>query len=110
MSDPARYVRQVLVAEIGVNGQARIEASDADVGGPGGSLAHEVAELYARGAGFRAITPGPVDVHRLAPLSEVRSLAAREVLAGARAALAVIRDAVGVGAQGVRDVAESSRP
>lgn len=99
MGDPARYIRQVLVPEIGASGQERIEASVAAVGGRA-SLSHEVAELYARGAGFRAIEPGFIDVSGLAPLGEVRSLAAREVLAGSRAALAAIREAVGVGARG----------
>jgi hypothetical protein len=99
MGDPARYIRQILVPEIGASGQERIEASVAAVGGRA-SLSNEVAELYARGAGFRAIEPGVIDVSGLAPLGEVRSLAAREVLAGSRAALAAIREAVGMGASG----------
>lgn len=92
MSDAARFLRQVLLPEIGQAGQARIQASRAAVGG-GSSLSHEVAELYARAAGFREITPGSIDVEALAPLAEVRSPAAREVLAGARAALAAVRAA-----------------
>lgn len=92
MSDAARFLRQVLLPEIGQAGQARIRAKAAAVGG-GSSLSHEVAELYARAAGFREITPGSIDVDALAPLAEVRSLAAREVLAGARAALAAVRAA-----------------
>jgi hypothetical protein len=92
MSDAARFLRQVLLPEIGQAGQARIQASRAGVGG-GPSLSHEVAELYARAAGFREITRGSIDVDALAPLAEVRSPAAREVLAGARAALAAVRAA-----------------
>lgn len=96
MSDNARYVRQILLPQIGAEGQARIEAATAAVGGRG-LLSHEVAELYARAAGFRAVAPGAVDVGELAPLSDVRSMAAREVLAGSRAALAAIREAASLG-------------
>lgn len=97
MTSAARYVRQILLPEIGSSGQARIEGASAAVGGKD-SLSHEVAELYARAAGFREVMPGPIDVSELAPLEDVRSPAAREVLAGARAALAAIREAVGIGA------------
>jgi hypothetical protein len=97
MSDASRYLRQVLLSEIGPAGQGRIKGASAAVGGSG-LLSNEVAELYARGAGFGAVLPGAIDVSRLAPLSEVRSCGAREVLAGSRAALAAVREAVGVGA------------
>lgn len=87
MSD--RFVRQILLAEIGEQGQARLARASAAVGGP--SLAHEIAALYARGAGFAEVVPGAIDVEALAPASEVESPAARALLAGARAALAEIR-------------------
>lgn len=95
MSDAARFLRQVLLPEIGVEGQARIQASSAAVGG-GAGLAHEVAQMYARGAGFARVEPGLIDVDALAPAHVVRTPAAREVLAGARAALAALRAAVGI--------------
>jgi hypothetical protein len=108
MSDAARFLRQVLLPEIGQAGQARIQAAAAAVGG-GSSLSHEVAELYARAAGFREISPGSIDVDVLAPLAEVRSPAAREVLAGARAALAAVRAAaLDVGAQQSAEEARTS--
>ncbi|XXX73510.1 hypothetical protein WMF30_38300 [Sorangium sp. So ce134] len=102
MDDP-RYLRQVLLAEIGPEGQARLGAATARVlggGGGGGAppLAHEVAERYARGAGFGALAEGAIDVDALAPAALVASPAARAVLAGARAALAEMRAALGRGA------------
>lgn len=89
----ARFVRQVLLPEIGEAGQRRIEASSARVAGDG--LAHEIAALYAAGAGFGAVTAGAVDVALLAPPDVVASASAREVLAGARAALSEMRRALG---------------
>ncbi|WP_437285153.1 hypothetical protein [Sorangium sp. So ce406] len=98
MDDP-RYLRQVLLAEIGPEGQARLGAATARVlGGGGGAppLAHEVAERYARGAGFGAVAAGAIDLDALAPADLVTSPAARAVLAGARAALAEMRAALGL--------------
>lgn len=85
----ARFVRQVLLPEIGEAGQRRIEAASARVAGDG--LAHEVASRYALGAGFAAAVPGAVDVEALAPADLVQEPHARQVLAGARAALAELR-------------------
>jgi hypothetical protein len=91
--DAARFVRQVLLPEIGASGQARIGAATAPVGGSG--AAHDVAARYARGAGFAAVADGPLDRAALAPIDACANDAARDVLAGARAALAAIRAAVG---------------
>ncbi|WP_437851025.1 hypothetical protein [Sorangium sp. So ce363] len=96
MDDP-RYLRQVLLAEIGPEGQARLGAATARVLGGGSDappLAHEVAERYARGAGFGALADGAIDLAALAPADLVTSPAARAVLAGARAALAEMRAAL----------------
>jgi hypothetical protein len=87
-----RFVRQVLLPEIGEDGQRRLCAASAAVGGAG--LAHEVATRYAEGAGFAAVVAGPVDEEALAPAALVSTPAARAVLAGARAALAELRRAV----------------
>jgi molybdopterin/thiamine biosynthesis adenylyltransferase len=95
--DLSRFVRQVLLPEIGEAGQARLGEAEAAVGGAG--LAHEVAARYAEGAGFGAVVAGPIDVDALAPPAIVRTDAAREALAGARAALAEIRRAVGMEAR-----------
>ncbi|AUX24659.1 thiamine biosynthesis protein ThiF [Sorangium cellulosum] len=96
MIDP-RYLRQVLLAEIGPEGQARLGAATARVLGEGAApLAHEVAARYARGAGFGALAEGAIDVDALAPADLVRAPAARAVLAGARAALAELRAALGL--------------
>jgi hypothetical protein len=96
VSAAARFLRQMLLTEIGAEGQRRIGESTAYVGGEGGersSLAHEVASLYARGAGFAGVLPGPIDVAALAPEHLAREPEAREVLAGARAALRELRRA-----------------
>ncbi|MEO7331467.1 MAG: hypothetical protein ABI193_23025 [Minicystis sp.] len=92
----ARFVRQILLPEIGEAGQARLAHGSATVGGA--SLAHEVASLYARGAGFAEVVPGAIDVDALAPVTIVSTPEARSLLAGARAALAEIRRAARVGA------------
>ena len=89
----ARFVRQILLPEIGEAGQRRIEATSAAVAGEG--LAHEIAARYAQGAGFAGLAPGAVDVDALAPAGIVTSSSARQVLAGARAALAEMRRALG---------------
>jgi hypothetical protein len=92
MTEAARFLRQVLLPEIGLEGQARIAQASAAVSGP--TLANEVAELYARGAGFGRIEAGNVDIDELAPAAILRVGAARELCAGARAALAAMREAI----------------
>lgn len=92
MIDRARHLRQILVAEIGEAGQARIAAAEARVLGEG--LAHEVAARFADGAGFARLVPGTIDEAELAP-SFVTLPAVRAVLAGSRAALGEIRRALG---------------
>ena len=87
----SRFVRQILLPEIGDDGQRRLASAVARVSGA--SLAHEVASRYAVGAGFGRALPGDIDVDRLAPPELVTSAPAREVLAGARAALAELRRA-----------------
>jgi hypothetical protein len=99
MADARRFVRQMLLAEIGEAGQERIARAVAHVGAKAGearSLAHEVAVAYASAAGFGAMDEGPIDVLALAPAALVKEPAAREVLAGARAALAAVRAAAGI--------------
>jgi hypothetical protein len=88
----ARYARQIMLAEVGAAGQARICAASAAVAGDG--LAHAVAERYARRAGFAAVAPGGIDVDALAPRAIASVEAARQVLAGSRAALAAFRAAL----------------
>ena len=90
--DMERFVRQVLLPEIGEAGQMRIVEAEAAIAGAG--LAHEIAARYAEGAGFGAVVAGAVDVEALAPASIVGVDAAREVLAGSRAALAEMRRAL----------------
>ncbi|AGP39095.1 hypothetical protein [Sorangium cellulosum] len=111
MDDP-RYLRQVLLAEIGPEGQARLGAATACVLGGDGAppLAREVAERYARGAGFGALAEGALDVDALAPADLVASPAARAVLAGARAALAEMRAALGRGAGAGQGGAAEGKP
>ncbi len=94
MKDPELVLRQVLVAEIGVEGQERIERATARL--PCEGLALEVAERYARGAGFGELVAAPKS--EAPPLDEVEaslgSEAARSVLRGARAALGEVRAAI----------------
>lgn len=89
--DFARYGRQILLAEIGVEGQRRLKHARAFVGGDG--LAHRVAVRYAERAGFSGIEKGSVSIEALAPFPIVSFAAAREVVAGARAALEALRAA-----------------
>lgn len=84
--DAERFVRQMLVVEIGHAGQRSICAGEAAV--LGSTAAHRVAERYARAAGFERLVAGEVG-DDLAP-SFVVEPAARAVLAGSRAALAAI--------------------
>jgi hypothetical protein len=100
MTEAARYLRQVLLPEIGSEGQARISAAEARVAGS--ALENEVAELYARGAGFQRVEPGAIDVGELSPDSIVETPAARAVCAGSRAALAAMRAALGIEGGGSR--------
>jgi hypothetical protein len=91
--DPERYVRQILLPEIGDEGQALIQRGTAAVAGDG--LAAEVAIRYARMAGFGAVTTGTLDPDALAPASVCAFEPSRAVVVGARAALAEIRVALG---------------
>lgn len=105
--DPARFVRQVLLPEIGEVGQAQLVASTAHVGGDG--LAHEVASRYAVAAGFARVEGGPIDEAILAPVELCTQGAARAVLAGSRAALAEVRRALRSGGIAVGSAAEALR-
>jgi len=91
--DGERYLRQILLPEIGPAGQTLIQRGAAAVAGPG--LAGEVAIRYARTAGFGVVIEGTVDLDALAPTSVCSFDASRAVVAGARAALAEIRAALG---------------
>ncbi len=96
--DDVRYQRQIVLREVGYEGQARLGASAARV--PGGGLAGEVAVLYARRAGF-----GEVVVGGEAPAapSWVESAAAAEVVAGSLAALRAFAAVVLGGVEGGGD-------
>ena len=96
----ARYLRQILVPEIGAEGQARLE--DGVVAFEGGSeRARAIASDYALRAGLQvdALATG---THRLptatTPSDDVAP--ARDLLVGAFAAVEAIKAATGVGRQG----------
>jgi hypothetical protein len=97
--DSVRWHRQMLVAEIGAAGQARLAGASAQVEGNG--LAHEIGAAYAARAGIGLIVPGAIDESRLAP-AFLENAAARAMVAGSRAALAAIRAALGL-APGAKD-------
>jgi hypothetical protein len=92
--DAARYLRQILLAEIGAPGQERIGAATAQVKGP--TAAHGVAELYARRAGFGSVGDAAATLEPGAADEAVRTPSARDLLAGARLALAEMRRAAGM--------------
>ncbi|HEU4410683.1 MAG TPA: hypothetical protein VFS43_35845 [Polyangiaceae bacterium] len=94
--DDVRYQRQIVLREVGYEGQARIAASVARV--PVEGLAGEVAALYARRAGFGAVVDAPGEAPR-AP-DWVASPAAAEIVSGSLAALAAFAGAVLGGAEG----------
>lgn len=91
MSMSRRHARQMLLAEIGEEGQRRLGAATAAVAGAG--LAHEIATAYAARAGMGHVAPGTVDTSLLCP-PFVEYPAARAVVAGSRAALAAMRAAL----------------
>lgn len=93
--DAERFVRQILVVEIGEAGQRALGAACADVGGEG--VACEVAERYARRAGFGSIGPAPVALDAGVPADWVADESARSALAGARSAVRAIASTVGLG-------------
>jgi hypothetical protein len=86
-----RFVRQILVSEIGTAGQARIERTVAKLAIA--SEASEVAELYARRAGFAEVSFEPAAEQR-AQTWTAQSPSVQAVLAGSRCALLAIRKAV----------------
>ncbi len=91
MNPSRRYARQMLLAEIGEEGQRRLGATVAAVAGEG--LGHEIATAYARRAGIGHLAPGSIDEVGLAP-SFLEYAAPRAVVAGSRAALSVLRAAL----------------
>ncbi|HEX9297507.1 MAG TPA: hypothetical protein VF881_16810 [Polyangiaceae bacterium] len=91
MNDRRRFVRQMLVAEIGERGQVRLERATAALAGEG--LCHEIAVAYAGRAGISRVVAGAIDESRLAP-TFVENAAARAVVAGSRAALSSLRAAL----------------
>jgi hypothetical protein len=95
----------MLVAEIGDEGQTRLERGVARVGGDG--FAHEIAHVYAARGGVGEILPGAVDEASLAP-PFLLFPAARATVAGSRAALAAMRDALGL-SHGARSAPDSHR-
>ena len=94
MNEFRRYARQMLLAEIGEDGQRRLGAATAALAGE--DLAHEIAATYAARAGIGRIAPGPIDERALAPWF-LEHAAPRALVAGSRSALAALRDALGVG-------------
>jgi hypothetical protein len=96
--DRARFARHLMLAEVGEEGQARLCAASATLAvGGRGPLATEVALLYLARAGVEnvarsdeAADPEPWVV------IELRAPGAREVADGSLAALAAIRDALGL--------------
>lgn|SRR5688572_21027909 len=93
--DAERHLRQILLAEIGESGQRAIAESSAMVGGTSG--AHDVARLYAERAGFRRVEDSAAALDPGIDDGAIVTLAARDVVAGARAALRAMIAAAGAG-------------
>lgn len=91
---PGRLERQIMLAEIGLAGQARIAASTARVPTEDEGLQGLVASRYAARAGFAAVVSGATEE---AP-AFVEHPSARAVVQGSLAALREIRAAVFGGA------------
>ena len=88
-----RASRQIRLAEIGEQGQARIASSEVPLGGRG--LARDIERAYLAAAGAKPVENGDgitVDADALG----LRHAAAREVGEGALRALAAIRRIVGM--------------
>jgi hypothetical protein len=83
----ARFVRQVLVSEIGAAGQAAIERAVVELVAEG--LTATVFRAYTEGAGFREVRVHPPTRHAAAPVAAPTG-APTEVLDGARAAVRAI--------------------
>src|SRR5262249_20476148 len=90
VNDLRRFARQMIVEGVGEEGQRRLAEVTARVAGSG--LAHEIATSYASRAGVGTIEPGTIDPALGSAFLELE--AARAVVAGSRAALAVIRGAI----------------
>jgi len=89
-----RYTRQIRLRDVGLEGQARLEAATATLVCTG--FAREIEEIYLRNAGVQVsgAQPGAQPVADLG----LRHAAARDVAAGAFAALVAMRAALGGGA------------
>jgi hypothetical protein len=83
----ARFVRQLLVSEIGAAGQAAIESAVVELVAEG--LTARVFRAYAEGAGFRAVRVHPPTHYAATPVAAPTG-APTEVLDGARAAVRAI--------------------
>lgn len=96
--DRQRHGRQIRLAEVGLAGQARIDASDVTLGAQG--FAREIEATYLRLAGARvhsAMEPTPAPM-QLADLG-LHDGPATEVAEGALRALVALRRILGVGAE-----------
>jgi hypothetical protein len=96
----ARLVRQALVPGVGEAGIQRLARAHAALGsdlaqdGSQTPLSIDIARVYAERAGFASVAVGALDIESLAPANIVSRAAPREVLAGARAAVRAIREAL----------------
>ena len=84
------YQKQILLPEIGAAGQRKIMGQRAPL--PRGGWAGEVAEIYAKRAGFAAVEPGATAMP--APPEWLSSGASRSLMAGSLAALHALRAAL----------------
>lgn len=90
---PDRAARQVCLAEVGVSGQARIEAGTLALDLDLSPVAASIARRYAQGAGMLTETPGSSRVERPA-LAGFRHASSRAVAEGALVALSSILGAL----------------
>jgi molybdopterin/thiamine biosynthesis adenylyltransferase len=90
----ARYVRQVILPEIGEAGQARLASASVRVGG---GTSGEIEAAYLRAAGVGSIERGDADDSD-APAFGITDASARDVALGAWRALRTMRAIVRGGA------------
>ncbi len=91
----ARFTRQIRLAEVGALGQARLEATVAQLAAPEGGCARAVEATYLERAGVK-VKNEPSAIPSSTEWLEALAPAAREVGSGAYAALMTMRRALGM--------------
>jgi hypothetical protein len=107
--DRARFLRHLVLAEIGESGQRRLSHASCEVPtGTASDLEIEVAHRYLAGAGVGSVHTSAAS--SIEAPSWVLARAARDVLQGSLAALREIRSALDATASGLSDTSKPTPP